>query len=1354
MGFYGNITNTSNTTFSFDKIYSNRREMDANVNNDGIFIGRYVLVEYDKDAAYPVIYTNGTEFFSDNTLEKRINYSGEKQKPEHESTIEAFYKNDIGQVQIPSQQDEFGNELKYQVTFYRCIGGDENQNALFEEITTTSSNTLYTNNYAIDEKEYSDSYDSTVWVKASQTDEATGKRISKYVKIAELNSVVPTFNLIVDRPTSVPIAPHFDMDSTNVNYGMHIQPQWGFRIATADKDHSDQNTQWIKYEYNSVEDKEDVFYASGIKADGTPNWSKNEANLPAAIYYNKKAFEPKGINGVITRHDDKTEDSIHFSLGKSGNQYNIHNGKNKGYETSVQDDTQELTINLPSIGNMMSDAWDIIHGLDRDDYEGQWKNNDKTKDYSSLQGRLNSFSDLASNEIPLKRTSDGKIISSKINGVSEVSDDFKGDYDDAWIQTSVNAEKQEITIHHTYDLENKLNYKDIGHLEGKLNSNNDTTNNIDLNDGTNKFKINTPIVDSMGHVVGRNTETIELPYGYKYFKTDGIVSEDKKGDLYSTNVNTNGIQETKPAKVESDTEAHNTQDTLSINPANKWIQTKLVDTEKDGDVLTIAHEIHSIDERYDSNTNLNDLSIDNENEKGNLTIYDWSYDEAGHINKKREHTYTLPYGFKYIKTNGLAKENNLDIINKDLDKPTTETATANSTQDTFNIDTVNKWIQIEVTDSDNRIKIAHELHEITKNITTADTDDLNNQKNDQVQNTVNIPDWSFDNAGHITHKSDRIYTLPYGYKTFTVSNSDTVGPHSVGNGALAARNTRDNLTFVTENNWIALEAVADNEAGNKIYIGHKTNGNSFGKTYYAKGIEPPENDAYKQEPKFGETANILNVIVDNAGHVTGFGTNTIKIPTGSLDDKASNGADVITQLAFDEPTGHLTSTRTNVGTLKLTGYSNDTTNLEDKTLQITSDDSINSGLKTIQNYINALDETDSDQGVSKYVSSVTQKDGKITVTHAGTNTLQLSNYTYIGNGTKDTQTVANGQSINTALGTLEKRINDLDYADPDANTTQFVSKVTEEEGIISVERANVGGLVLTGYTTSGKGSGEVGETDTVNSAFAKIENKINTFLKDADISTNAIDTLKELQDYIDKHGKEAANIVKAIEEEANTARSEEGKLDSAIKAEALRADTEEKKIAAALTEEIDRASTAEQVNTTAIETEKTRAEEAEQQLQKQINAFGTAAKQDIEYFATSSQGATADTAAATIATYGDIVTHSHSEYALAGSYDDRVEQAVYDVKIAELEQENYTVNSRCNVLDKEVKGLINRTIDNEAIISTNTSSIDIVESKLLEEIAIREEQINTLNSRCNVLDYEVKQLINKVEELTKIINNK
>jgi len=49
MGFYGNITNTNRTTFQFDKIYSSRYEMDKHCSTDGVYNGRYVLVEYDTE---------------------------------------------------------------------------------------------------------------------------------------------------------------------------------------------------------------------------------------------------------------------------------------------------------------------------------------------------------------------------------------------------------------------------------------------------------------------------------------------------------------------------------------------------------------------------------------------------------------------------------------------------------------------------------------------------------------------------------------------------------------------------------------------------------------------------------------------------------------------------------------------------------------------------------------------------------------------------------------------------------------------------------------------------------------------------------------------------------------------------------------------------------------------------------------------------------------------------------------------------------------------------------------------------------------------------------------------------------
>ena len=45
MSFYGNIKNTARTQFYFDRIYPNRVSMDTNAKKDGIFAGRYVLVE-------------------------------------------------------------------------------------------------------------------------------------------------------------------------------------------------------------------------------------------------------------------------------------------------------------------------------------------------------------------------------------------------------------------------------------------------------------------------------------------------------------------------------------------------------------------------------------------------------------------------------------------------------------------------------------------------------------------------------------------------------------------------------------------------------------------------------------------------------------------------------------------------------------------------------------------------------------------------------------------------------------------------------------------------------------------------------------------------------------------------------------------------------------------------------------------------------------------------------------------------------------------------------------------------------------------------------------------------------------
>ncbi|MBO7210894.1 MAG: hypothetical protein J6V44_07780 [Methanobrevibacter sp.] len=53
--------------------------------------------------------------------------------------------------------------------------------------------------------------------------------------IAELNSVVPTFSLEADPPTSTPIVPHFDSNSNNMFYTLHWQPNWGLRVKSSQK---------------------------------------------------------------------------------------------------------------------------------------------------------------------------------------------------------------------------------------------------------------------------------------------------------------------------------------------------------------------------------------------------------------------------------------------------------------------------------------------------------------------------------------------------------------------------------------------------------------------------------------------------------------------------------------------------------------------------------------------------------------------------------------------------------------------------------------------------------------------------------------------------------------------------------------------------------------------------------------------------------------------------------------------------------------------------------------------------------------------------------------------------------------
>lgn len=946
MGFYGNITNTSNTTFQFDRIYPNRLSMDANANNDGIFIGRYVLVEYDQDAEYPIIYTDGIKFYSSPNKEDITQIKFE--------TSDGFFTNEIGQVQ-DIETDNNGNLIKVNsIKFYQCIGGDSNGYAIFELFTSVNTNNKYIQNFAIDEKRFGNStfkgYDSTVWIKTTETN-ADGKLITKYVNIADLNSVVPTFDIAADAPTMVPITPHFDADSTNVYYKLHVQPQWGMRVAAANGSNSDVETYWTRENYNP---------STGLSTK--QYWNKNSSNwadytneeeikkFDAAIYYNRAGFKEYERNYV---DDTKLEDNIINiePTGESGNLYSNHNQSNS---KSTAKDIQEIRINLPAIGNMMSDAWDIIHGPNRDDA--------RTDEKSSLQGRLDSFEAFYDNQIPVKQVR-GTIIGSKINN-AEKYDDWEGKPQDILDdKTNPNFERDDAWIKTEVSTTNLMN--------GDKNSINDQKNNsgIAIHHTFHKTKDSTTQLD-------KNTGEAQQDSDYKSQHISAI--RDEKGNIISSSINSK-----------------------------------------------------------------------NGNKDDYIKLYTPYIDAMGHVVGKNIETIKLPYGYKTITTNG--RGNDTDDAN-DGEQSLQASVVADSTQDSLALNSGNKWIRIDTDANNDEVVFSHDVHNISKTNNT--TTDLNNSTkyNDMTDgNTVIIPDWDFDNAGHITEKHNRIYTLPFGYKTITIANDGNTVAAAPGNatGTQTADNTQDDIKFNTSNKWIVLDKTDEDDV---VKFGHLVNSTPyFEGTYRANtnGVEKNIIETEGQKPKFGKPFNILNVSVDRAGHVIDFGTNTVTIPEGKYEKDIPNtpSNSLIVGMELDGATGEITTTSATTKTLKLTDYSLPTS--VDNNGILTSNQSINEAfgrleyrinkeVKDREAAINALDVTDTVDN-TKYVSGVSETNGKITVSRAGTDTLKLSNYSMASRG----EDIDNGDTLNVAFGKLQKQIKNIYNNDEIAENFDSIKEISE-----------------------------------------------------------------------------------------------------------------------------------------------------------------------------------------------------------------------------------------------------------------------------------------------------------------------
>ena len=416
-----------------------------------------------------------------------------------------------------------------------------------------------------------------------------------------------------------------------------------------------------------------------------------------------------------------------------------------------------------------------------------------------------------------------------------------------------------ITIHHNFQ-----KVKDTSHAT------NLNTDGVASSLVTDKLTLLTPLVDDMGHMVGKHEETFTLPYGFKTIKTNGR----------STDETVNTADDV----VKNDVVADNTQDILSINSGNKWIR---IDTDKDNDSIKISHDIHA------TSSTTSSASLSSEESK-NVTfdIPTYAFDKAGHYVSHDTKTLTMPFGYgKIIGDSG----------------NTAATATFDTL--TFGSD---EWLTATVT----KDKVVYS-HDYPKKVDdTTSTSDVNGNGDTIVLETLER-----DEKGHVTKVNENTVTLPYGYKIFTDSNT-TIGKST-------AKSTQD--TFVFEGDSWLKPTVSDGKAKFE-HIGPVSS------TYTSKS---------NATPKFGETFTIEDWYFDSKGHKFKGETHTVTIPKGSLTDANATGADVITQLAFVESTGALSTTRKNLSELTLTGYTKKTDNAD-----VAATDTLAEALSKLQTQIN------------------------------------------------------------------------------------------------------------------------------------------------------------------------------------------------------------------------------------------------------------------------------------------------------------------------------------------------------------------------------------------------------------------
>lgn len=905
MGFYGNITNTSKTTFSFDLIYDTRTEMDKNANVDGVFLGRYVLVNYDEEPI-KAYYNSSTDRFY-NTA----NFSLNSMITPREGVI---YQ-DIYNATSP-------------VSFYKWDGSRH---------VLCNSNTPYQERFSKDVTNYGRGYDSTAWVKRYDT--VTDSY--KYVMIAELNAVIPTLHMVVDSPTAVPTTPYFDRDTTNIDYYLHMQSDYGMQIKEQmDNAYSDETVQRVPVFWEV--DETGYQYPS----KGTPT------NVAADIYYNKAGFR----HDIRTLMDDAghNQDTINYSMAQSGRKYGADADLGVYKNGVTADDVYEWYIRLPSIGNSICRMWDKVYDNRNN---GQYRalnkaqqRNDKDSNLVSynketLIGMMNTVQDLLGytlrpvSEAPQTISGDTCIQSydltyDKVSGTQTIQYDARnalyydtnaegvvnkyyyyafapvytealptdktltyyykdGDvYRIANIETynSQDADGASVAYPKYYTRSNawnltelKTDYNDT--VYGLLNEFNKLIGinaEDERNEGTIYGSINIikDIVKNIGQLIpGRllhtNNEGIIETTDTFYPSSTEDANRVLVGNPNKTNLKASWENRVRSIEVQTGSTSDNDWDTntgiidtntnndneVSLKAGNKWIGLQVESGAEQR--VSIKHMKSTLSEHNFVDDLYIDPNIDGTIQKDcKYTFPIIKTDNAGHVISYITDDVYIPYNFRNITLNAQSTAETEMASNSG-------TQSADNTNDTFTIGTGNQWITARI--DDDQLTVAHALidaNAIKKwEFKSTSTDGWQNPSADG--NKLTIPTFEIDNAGHIVRNNSVDFYIPNNFRNINVTADTNTDIDSIsGEGLLEADSTTDTWTLSSQNKWIDIKANVNEDS---ISIGHKYS------PLKAWSFTPDASDALKTK-NTDNSFTIPTFTTDNAGHIISSGSVTYYVP--------------------------------------------------------------------------------------------------------------------------------------------------------------------------------------------------------------------------------------------------------------------------------------------------------------------------------------------------------------------------------------------------------------------------------------------------------------------------------------------